>query len=242
MPPLAQKSLEGALTGPPVPGPSCADYCCHPTENTAENNGCSCGEGGADVSRTSSEEFHLTAAHWANENRAKKNHAARRPRKQRGKKSLHPHGPEVRSAKGHERARGVERLTGAAECRKHWTTALIPRSSGQGTHPSKRGASSSGLKRRQMQNQPASPCKGKQGRSKTGNRIYSPMSGLAPMSAPGGTGERQETPGVAILAFAGAGTEKEGHLRILDIPRSQVWAAGRCFQKNVPFLYAAHVS
>ena len=65
----------------------------------------------------------------------------------RGKKTVQPQTDEQRGktaraltttgsiSKAMERLVG-EGAAGSAECRKHWTTALIPRSSDQGTHPS----------------------------------------------------------------------------------------------------------
>ena len=92
---------------------------------------------------------------------------------------------------------------GSAECRKHWTTALIPRRSGPGTHPS--GVEGAPAARAAWSGGRCKTARGamkEQGRSKT--RMASlPHVKLAPMSAPGPTGERQEHLDAAI-SFAGA--------------------------------------
>ena len=80
---------------------------------------------------------------------------------------------------------------GSAECRKNWTTALIPRSSGSGTHPTSAECAEAGWNA---------------GRNKTGIASL-PHVKLAPMSALGPTGERQEHLG-AIISFAVAGQRK----------------------------------
>ena len=96
---------------------------------------------------------------------------------------------------------------GSADCRRNWTTALIPRSSGIGTHPSSAecveaariawGGGRHTLARSAMR---------EQRRSKTGIASL-PHVKLAPMSAPGPTGERQEHLDT-IVSFAGAWSEE----------------------------------
>ena len=96
---------------------------------------------------------------------------------------------------------------GLAECPKNWTTALIPRSSGQGTHPS--GAEGAQAARAAWGGGGDKAGRGamrEQGRSKTGTASL-PHVKLAPMSAPGPTGERQEHLD-AVISFAGAGQRR----------------------------------
>ena len=72
---------------------------------------------------------------------------------------------------------------GSAECRKHWTTSLIPRTSGQGTHPSsaERAQAAWGGGRYKK----ARSAMSEQGRSKSGTASL-PHFKVAPM------GERQK--------------------------------------------------
>ena len=113
---------------------------------------------------------------------------------------------------------------GTAELRQQWTTALVPRSAGQGTHPADaeqaqaaRAAWSGG----RYKEAPAGMRE--HGRSKTGIATL-PHVKLAPMRAPGPAGERQEHLD-AIIAFAGAGQRRRmfGTLGILTVK----WATGR---------------
>ena len=96
---------------------------------------------------------------------------------------------------------------GSTECRKQWTTALISRSSGHGTHPS--GAERAQAARAAWGggwHKTARGAEREQGRSKTGTASL-PHVKLAPMSAPGPTSECQEHLDAAI-SFAGAGQRR----------------------------------
>ena len=96
---------------------------------------------------------------------------------------------------------------GSADCRRNWTTALIPRSSGIGTHhtraecaeaaPVAWGGGRYKLARSAMR---------EQGRSKTGTASL-PHVKLSPTSAPGPTGDRQEHLD-APVSFAGTGQRR----------------------------------
>ena len=109
--------------------------------------------------------------------------------------------------------------TGSAECRKHWTTALIPRSSGQGAHlPNAERAQAT--RAAWSGDKTARSATTEQRRSKTGIASL-PHVKLAPMSAPGPPGERQEHLD-AIIAFTSAG-QKRRLFRIFDIIKVK-WA------------------
>ena len=98
---------------------------------------------------------------------------------------------------------------GSADCRKNWTTALIPRARAlELTAKAARAACGDAMR--------------EQGRSKTGIPSL-PHVKLAPMSAPGPTGERQEHLD-AIVSFAGAGRRRR-LFRGLDILTIK-WATG----------------
>ena len=101
---------------------------------------------------------------------------------------------------------------GSADCRKNWTTASIPRTSGSGELA---GARQRGAR--------------EQGRSKTAVASL-PHVKLAPMSAPGLKGERQELLD-AIISFAGAG-QRRRLFRGLDILTISGQSSGilRCAQ------------
>ena len=110
---------------------------------------------------------------------------------------------------------------GSTDRRKNWTTALIPRSSGIGTHPSSaecaeaaRIAWSGGRHKLERSVR-------EQGRSQTG--IVSLRCKLSPMSAPGPSGERQEHLD-ATVSFAGVG-QRRRLFRGLDILTVK-WATG----------------
>ena len=105
--------------------------------------------------------------------------------------------------------------TGSAEYRKHLTTALILRNSGQDTHPSisKQAQTTRAAWGGGRHKTARSAARG-QGRSKTGIASLLHVK-LAPTSAPSPTGERQEHLD-AIIAFAGPG-QKRRLFRILDI-------------------------
>ena len=81
---------------------------------------------------------------------------------------------------------------GSADCRRNWTTALIPRSLGIGTNPHQYGVCRGALiawcgGRHKL----ARSAMKEQGRSKTGIASL-PHVKRSPMSAPGPTGGRQE--------------------------------------------------
>ena len=79
---------------------------------------------------------------------------------------------------------------------------------------------------------------GEEGRSKTGVASIRHVK-LAPMSAPGPTGERQEHQD-AIISFAGAGRRRR-LFRLLDILTNK-WAIGRLTTRMpIPPQHAAHV-
>ena len=81
---------------------------------------------------------------------------------------------------------------GSADCRQNWTTALIPRSSGNGTHPTDAVcAEGAGVAWGSGRYKPARRAMRGQARSKTGVASL-PHVKLAPMSAPRPSGERQE--------------------------------------------------
>ena len=81
---------------------------------------------------------------------------------------------------------------GSEDCRKHWTTALIPRSLGNGAHPtSAEIAAAARIAWDGGRYQAARSAMREQGRSKTGVESL-PNVKLAPMSALEPTGERQE--------------------------------------------------
>ena len=104
----------------------------------------------------------------------------------------------------HERTRG---WSSARLGRKNWTTTLIPRSSGSGTHPNSAECAGAArcMERRQVQGS-AERDEREPGPSKTGTASL-PHVKLAPMSAPGPTGERQEHLD-AVISFAGAGQRR----------------------------------
>ena len=80
--------------------------------------------------------------------------------------------------------------TGPAQCRKHWTTALIPRSSGQDAHPSNaERAQATEAAWSGGRYKAARSAAREQGRSKTGIASL-PHDKLAPMRAPGHTGDK----------------------------------------------------
>ena len=117
----------------------------------------------------------------------------------------------------------MEQLSGSAECRKHGTVALIPRSSGHGTHPSNaERASATQAAWGGGRHKTARSAVREQGRSKTGIASL-PHVKLAPMCAPGPTGERQEHLD-AIIAFAVLDSEDDSpqFLHILTVK----WASG----------------
>ena len=93
---------------------------------------------------------------------------------------------------------------GSADCRRNWTTALLPPTSGIGTHPtSVECAEAARIAWGGGRYKPARSAMRERGRSKTGIASL-PHFKLAPISAPGPTGERQEQLD-AIVSFAGAG-------------------------------------
>ena len=107
---------------------------------------------------------------------------------------------------------------GSADCRRNWTTALIPRSSGIGTHPtSAECADAARIAWGGGRYKLARSAMREQGRSKTGIASL-PHVKLSPMSAPGPTGERQEHLD-AIVSFAGAG-QRRRLFRVLTFSRS----------------------
>ena len=122
---------------------------------------------------------------------------------------------------------------GSADCRKNWTTALIPRSSGLGTHPTnaERNEAARGAWRSGRYKAVRSAMR-EQGRSKTGVASL-PHVKLAPISAPGSTGERQEYLD-AIIYFAGAG-QRRRLFRDLDILTIK-WAIGDLSEDVDPFV------
>ena len=108
---------------------------------------------------------------------------------------------------------------GSADCSRNWTTALIPRRSGIGTHPT--GAECVEAARIAWcggRYKLARSAMREQGRSKTGIPSL-PHVKLSPMSAPGPTGNLD-----AIVAFAGAG-QRRRLFRRLDILTIK-WATG----------------
>ena len=91
----------------------------------------------------------------------------------------------------------------AADCRRNWTTALVPRSSGIGTHPSSAEcAEAARIAWGGGRYKKARSATREQGRTRTGIASL-PHVKLSPMSGPGPTGERQEHLD-AIVSFAGA--------------------------------------
>ena len=120
----------------------------------------------------------------------------------------------------------------SADCRKNGTAAWLPKSSGFGTHPTSTECAQAVRVawRRQVQ---GSACNLRgQGRRK---QVSLPHVKLAPMSAPGSTGERQEHLD-AVISFAGAG-QRRRLFRGLDI-HSFTWRTRR-----MPILpqHAVHV-
>ena len=112
---------------------------------------------------------------------------------------------------------------GSADCRRNWTTALIPRSSGIGTHPtSVECAEAARIAWGGWRYKLARSAIREQGRSKRGIASL-PHFKLAPVSAPGPTGERQEHLD-AIVSFAGDGHRRR-LFRGLDILTIK-WATG----------------
>ena len=112
---------------------------------------------------------------------------------------------------------------GSADCRRNWTAALIPPSSGIGTHPSSAAcAEAARIAWSGGRYKLAWSAMREQGRSKTGIASL-PHVKLSPMSAPGPTGERQEHLD-AIVSFAGAG-QKRRLFRGLDSLMVK-WATG----------------
>ena len=91
---------------------------------------------------------------------------------------------------------------GSADCRKNWTTALILRSSRNGTHPtSAECAKAARIAWRGGSYKAARSAMREQGRFRTGIASL-PHVKLSPISAPGPTGEQQEHLD-AIVSFAG---------------------------------------
>ena len=122
--------------------------------------------------------------------------------------------------------------------RADWTTALIPRSSGTGTHPtSAEGVEAARIAWVGGRYEQARSAMREQGRSKTGIASL-PHVKLAPMSAPGAAGERQEHLD-AIVSFAGAG-QRRRLFRGLDILTIK-WATGD-LPEECRFLLNKHVS
>ena len=104
---------------------------------------------------------------------------------------------------------------GSADCRRNWTAALIPRSSGIGTHPtSAECAEAARIVWGGGRCIAARSATREQGQNRTGVASL-PHVNLSPMSAPGPTGERQEHLD-AVVSFAGAG-QKRRLFRGLDI-------------------------
>ena len=110
---------------------------------------------------------------------------------------------------------------GSTDRRKNWTTALIPRSSGIGTHPSSAECAEAARIGWSGGRHKLARSVREQGRSQTG--IVSLRCKLSPMSAPGPTGERQEHLD-ATVSFAGVG-QRRRLFRGLDILTVK-WATG----------------
>ena len=104
---------------------------------------------------------------------------------------------------------------GFAECPRNWAAALIPRSSGVGTHPTSAECAEAAHKL-------ARSAMREQGRTRTGIASL-PHVKLSLTSAPGPTGERQEHLD-AIVSFAGAG-QRRRLFRALD-KVTHKWSAG----------------
>ena len=122
---------------------------------------------------------------------------------------------------------------GFAACRRNWTAALIPRSSGTGTHPT--SAESAEAERKAWRGgscKPARSAKREQGRSSTGIASL-PHVKLSPMSALGPICERQEHLD-AVVSFAGC-DQRRRLFRGFDILTIK-WANGRLAGRVPMFL------
>ena len=140
----------------------------------------------------------LGQQHTGQQGRAK-NNVQPQTEEQRGKSAC---APTARGSISKAMKRLVGRaITGSAECRKHWATALILRSSGQGTHLSS-AERSQATQAAWVEADTKQP-----GRSNTGIGSL-PHVNLAPMSAPEPMGERQSHLD-AIIAFAGGGQKED---------------------------------
>ena len=104
---------------------------------------------------------------------------------------------------------------GSADCRKNWTTALIPRSSGFGTHPSCTDGAQAARVAWGGRYKTARGAMRELDRSKTGIASL-PHVRLAPVSAPGHLD--------AVVSFAGAG-QRRRLFQGLDIFTIE-WAIG----------------
>ena len=108
----------------------------------------------------------------------------------------------------------------ALQVRKNWTTALIPRSSGLGTYPTNaKCVEAARAAWRGGRYRASRGAMREQGRSKTGSASI-PHVKLAPMGAPGPTGERQERLDAAV-SFAGVG-QRRRLFRGLDVLTNEV--------------------
>ena len=103
---------------------------------------------------------------------------------------------------------------GSTDCHRNWTTALIPRSLGIGTHPTRAECAEATHAWGGVRYKLARIAIREQGRSKTG---------IAPMSALGTTADRQEHLD-AIVSFAGTG-QRRRLFPSLDIITIK-WATG----------------